>query len=183
MSNQSQQQLQYLSKVLAMYKSGMNTPEISRIIGVTRRTVERWIDSSGLKRTESSQKFRLRGSYAENRAKYYDEVIRLHFEKGYGADKIEQLLPVGHTTASRWIANFVAENGNQYAPAMKERSKEASNQSECKSSDVRELQAEIARLQKQLDWQTMRADAYDLMIDLAEKKFQIPIRKKSGAKQ
>ncbi len=48
----------------------------------------------------------------EKRRKYYEEVIRLHFEKGYGEDRIAKILPVGHTTVNRWIANFVAENNN-----------------------------------------------------------------------
>lgn len=46
-----------------------------------------------------------------------------------------------------------------------------------------DLQKKVADLEAQLDYQTMRADAYDTMIDIAEKKFNILIRKKSGAKQ
>lgn len=42
---------------------------------------------------------------------YYDEVIRLHFEEGYGTDRIENILPIGHSTANRWINNFVAKKG------------------------------------------------------------------------
>ena len=49
--------------------------------------------------------------------------------------------------------------------------------------DIQVLQAEIARLKKELRHEKMRADAYDMMIDLAEDAFKIPIRKKSGAEQ
>lgn len=49
--------------------------------------------------------------------------------------------------------------------------------------DVKELQAEVARLKKELRHEKMRADAYDMMIDLAEDAFKIPIRKKSGAER
>ncbi|MBK5202059.1 MAG: hypothetical protein JJE21_11105, partial [Spirochaetaceae bacterium] len=44
--------------------------------------------------------------------------------------------------------------------------------------DIKALQAEVARLQKELKDEKLRADAYDIMIDIAESKFNIPIRKK-----
>ena len=49
--------------------------------------------------------------------------------------------------------------------------------------DVQALQKEVLRLKKELKREKMRADAYDMMIDLAEDAFKIPIRKKSGAEQ
>lgn len=49
--------------------------------------------------------------------------------------------------------------------------------------DVKVLQEEVLRLKKELKQEKMRADAYDMMIDLAEDAFKIPIRKKSGAEQ
>ena len=51
------------------------------------------------------------------------------------------------------------------------------------ASEVERLKNEIAILQGQLKYQQMRAEAYDTMIEIAEKKFKIEIRKKSGAKQ
>ena len=41
----------------------------------------------------------------------------------------------------------------------------------------------IARLEKELREARLRADFYDEMINVAEKKFDIQIRKKAGAKQ
>ena len=43
--------------------------------------------------------------------KDFDEVIRLHYEEGYGEDRIASILPVGHTTVSRWIAIFASQQG------------------------------------------------------------------------
>ena len=45
-----------------------------------------------------------------------------------------------------------------------------------------ELRIELAQLKKKLEYAEMGRDAYDCMIDLAEKQFKIPIRKKLGAK-
>ena len=41
---------------------------------------------------------------------YYDEVIRLHREYGYGESRISRILPIGHATVSRWISIFAADN-------------------------------------------------------------------------
>ena len=49
--------------------------------------------------------------------------------------------------------------------------------------DVKLLQREVARLNKALRDASMRADLYDEMIEMAEKRFNISIRKKAGTKQ
>ena len=50
----------------------------------------------------------------------------------------------------------------------------------------RELEAlknQVEQLKKQLEYEKLRADTFDTMINIAEKELQINIRKKSGAKQ
>jgi transposase-like protein len=49
--------------------------------------------------------------------------------------------------------------------------------------DLEELEAENVRLKQELDIEQLRNRALNVMIDLAEKEFKIPIRKKPGAKQ
>ena len=46
------------------------------------------------------------------------------------------------------------------------------------STDIKTLQAEIARLKKELAYESLRADAYNELINVAEKQFNISIRKK-----
>ena len=48
---------------------------------------------------------------------------------------------------------------------------------------LQELEAENRRLRKELDLEQLHARALNVMIDIAEKRFNIPIRKKPGAKQ
>jgi hypothetical protein len=45
------------------------------------------------------------------------------------------------------------------------------------------LQQKIAALEKQLEWEKLRAEALDTMINIAEKDLNIQIRKKPGARQ
>jgi transposase len=44
---------------------------------------------------------------------YFEEVIRLHNENGYGEKRISSILSIGHSTVSRWIAIFAAEHGKK----------------------------------------------------------------------
>ena len=46
-----------------------------------------------------------------------------------------------------------------------------------------DLEKKIAVLEKQLQWEKLRADSLDIMINIAEEKLNIAIRKKSGSPQ
>lgn len=111
----------------------------------------------------------------------YDQVIRLRIKEGYGARRIEKLVPVGSSTISRWINEFEKSHGNEYISIMKEKLNTPELTPDEK--EKMELRAEIARLKAQLSHEQLRADFYDEMITVAEAKFNIPIRKKAGTKQ
>jgi transposase len=114
---------------------------------------------------------------------YFKEVIRLHQEHGYGEDRISRILPIGHSTVSRWIAIFASENSKKSLQMQKSKPQKQSLRAEPKATDVQGLQEEVARLRAQLKQEQLRADAYDEMINVAESKFNIAIRKKAGAKR
>ena len=98
---------------------------------------------------------------------------------------------VDPTTIRRWIANFVADNpqvasmkrakATRKVPVPTHPVQEV--QSEDLPTDVQELQAELKKLRAQLTKAEIKAEAYDELINVAEAKFNIPIRKKAGAKQ
>lgn len=50
------------------------------------------------------------------------------------------------------------------------------------NTDPRELQKRIKELEKQLEMAQLKAEGYELMIEIAEKELKIPIRKKSETK-
>ena len=129
------------------------------------------------------------GKTKENQALYYDEVIRLYLEEGLGSLRITHLVPVSRSTILRWIRNFVSENPEyryqmQKAstpklvdPAAIERQEKASLE------EIKALKEELGRLRVELQKAELRADLYDEMINVAEKQFNIPIRKKVGVKR
>jgi len=76
----------------------------------------------------------------------------------------------GNSTITKWIVKF----GNMKNPKVETDSKES------KSIEVND---EIAFLKKALELERLKSEAYSEMITIAEKEFNIQIRKKSGAKQ
>ena len=119
----------------------------------------------------------------KKRNKYYDEVIRLYTQEGMGRKRISRIIPVDATTISRWIRIFANENQNQAIMKRKSFIKSETSASSVESTDVKALQAEISRLKKELAHESLRADAFNELINVAEKQFNISIRKKAGAKQ
>src|SRR5215469_9964730 len=95
---------------------------------------------------------------------YFDEVIRLHREYGYGEGRISKILPIGHATVSRWISIFVSENKEKYVQMAKRKPHAASVSPAVESAEIKDLQSEILRLQSQLKQESLRADAYEEMI-------------------
>ena len=125
----------------------------------------------------------------QKRELYYDRVIKLYLETGYGKKRLSRLIPeVDPSTIRRWIANFVSENPQlasmKRAKPVRTAPVQASEvQPEKLPTDVQELQAELKRLRAQLTKAEIKAEAYDELINVAEAKFNIQIRKKAGAKQ
>ena len=121
------------------------------------------------------------------RDQYYEKAVDLYYREGLSVRRIAKIIPASKTTVMRWIANF-AEDNPHIASIMKKRSIKQAPQIEQEPradllEDMKALQEEVLRLKKELKQEKMRADAYDMMIDLAEDAFKIPIRKKSGAEQ
>ena len=123
--------------------------------------------------------------HTKKQKQYFEEVIRLHDEKGYGEDRISRILPTGHSTVSGWTGIFAAENDKKSVqmPKSKLKSQTLSSATDTEIKDVKVLQAEVVRLQAQLKHKRLRADAYDEMINVAESRFKIAISKKVDAKR
>ena len=66
----------------------------------------------------------------------------------------------------------------QYNSSSMNSSKQKSPDEQPQNTDV--LQQKITLLEKQLQWEKLRADALDTMINIAEKQLDITIRKKCG---
>ena len=125
----------------------------------------------------------------EKQRLYYDKVIALYRDKHMGRKSIEKIIPVSNWTISEWIRNFVAENPSYKSERMKQAEERRKKKAVLESvdspvpSDLQSLKAEVSRLRKALREESMRAELYNEIINVAEEQFKIPIRKKAGTKQ
>lgn len=125
----------------------------------------------------------------EKQRLYYDKVISLYRDKHMGKTSISKIIPVSDWTISEWIRTFVLENPSYKSNRMKqseERKKKKAILDSVHSpipDDKISLKAEVARLRRALKEESMRAELYDEIINVAENQFNIPIRKKAGTKQ
>jgi transposase-like protein len=78
----------------------------------------------------------------------------------------------GKSAVLNWIRKFDTSHAH---PMKKKR------QSQDKDTSV--LEAENKRLREELELERLRTLSLNVMIDMAEEHFKVPIRKKSGAKQ
>ncbi len=82
-------------------------------------------------------------------------------------------------TLYAWVGKFLTQ---QESVSLSEQTDEdMANKS--KDDQIRELKAQLKQARKEAEFEKLRAHAFDTMINLAEEKFNIPIRKKSGTKQ
>jgi len=103
------------------------------------------------------------------------EIVAEYLESGLPACKIIEKYKIqNRVTLFTWMDRFLNENEEM----VKEKSKTSDNDESRES-----MLKEIRQLKKALKVEKMRADLFSTIIDLAEAQFNIPIRKKSGAKQ
>ena len=113
----------------------------------------------------------------KRKAEFYDEVIRLHQEEHLRPCIIAEKLSLKKSTVSFWIRTFAEQT------AIENMKRDLQITSNSLPTEVQELQKEVLELRKRLVQEKLRADAYNEMINVAEGKFKIKIRKKVGAKQ
>ena len=135
---------------------------------------------------------------------FKNEVVTMYIETDESLRTLSANLGIPNTTIWRWIANFAEENPADTRLMDKIRTK-STNYGPKKSSDRVEedrpkevvvsqpdttdgtsslsAEEELRILKIQLQKERLRADAYEEMINVAESKFNINIRKKAGAKQ
>ncbi|WP_140407015.1 helix-turn-helix domain-containing protein [Bacteroides sp. An19] len=110
-------------------------------------------------------------------------------QEGMSYRAISSKIGVSKTQVHKWLCTFANERPIMHETMGKKNlrnfrpseSEPPSNPSE--EEEIARLKSELAKANKELAYQKLRADFYDEMINVAEGKFNISIRKKAGAKQ
>lgn len=129
-----------------------------------------------LKKVDSQTKATMFKNQTKKRNEYYQDLIELYLQ-GYSIRKISKLgiIPVGRATMGRWIRNFVSEHGEEMPRGIMQMKEE--------SKKIKELETRISELEDQLKRAELRGRLNERIIEIAEERYHIQIRKKPGAKQ
>jgi transposase-like protein len=117
-----------------------------------------------------------------------EQIIKEYLAQGGSYRQLASKYGIGSSTICRWIMiqrgihNLLpSEKQLKYYPNEMKKSVKKSTPSDQQSAES--FQQKIAALEKQLQWEKLRADALDIMINIAEKQLDIQIRKKPGTHQ
>ena len=78
---------------------------------------------------------------------------------------------------------YLAKEKGEISGVTDMKKPQTSSPSQEQSKELETLQKQVKELEAQLLQAEIKAEFYDEMINVAEAKFKIPIRKKAGAKQ
>ena len=118
-------------------------------------------------------------------------IVRAHLLNRASISQLSKEFGVSRRAIYRWISTFadgkVPIRRNQGTPEVKPNpssmSKKSQKPVESEAEELARLREENKRLAEALKMSEWMNHAKDVMIDEAEKMFNIPIRKKAGAKQ
>jgi transposase-like protein len=116
-----------------------------------------------------------------------EQIIQEYLTQGGGFRKLAGKYGISRTTICKWVMIY---QGIHNLPPTEKQQKHSVYSMGNKQKQTTEdqqtneaLQQKIAALEKQLEWEKLRAEALDTMISIAEKDLNISIRKKPGAQQ
>ena len=116
----------------------------------------------------------------DNRKTDYEKllIIKEYCETGIDRRGINEKFKLrGDSSLLYWIRKFVDPNAKKVTDVK-------GRKIDLPASPVKEsLEDEVKRLRRELELERLRSEGLEIMIDIAEKEFKIPIRKKPGAKQ
>lgn len=119
----------------------------------------------------------------ERSRKRYDETLKRRIAKSYLAGEASYaILAADYGLDNKGV---VKEFVKWYRRQLAQETANSTTMSDKKSnptSESTELAAQNAELRRRLREAELKAEALETMIDSAEQKFNVPIRKKSGAK-
>ena len=130
-----------------------------------------------------SKEFRVQTEYSEEMKKeavfrvLSGELRKAEAERTYGIR--------GNGTLDNWLERYgrgILSEHKQLLEGMGTRKKRPPTSAPTQDSETVALRKRMKELERELESANLRAEAYSLMIDLAEKELKVAIRKKSGTK-
>lgn len=110
---------------------------------------------------------------------YYPQVIEIYRRTGYSGSKIAALglVPVSRQQIYEWISWYEAKQGNGSPKKLMQVQKTREQE------EIETLRKKIAELEEALRIERIRTRMGEKMIEIAESRWHIDIRKKAGTKR
>lgn len=109
------------------------------------------------------------------------EVVKFYFDNGEDRKKTLDKYGIDHSCLRDWLKRY--DNRRKVVTLLSKIEEEMAQKFKQLPAELSEAQKEYERLQRELELEKLKSAALSQMIDLAEAEFNMPIRKKSGAKQ
>lgn len=109
--------------------------------------------------------------------------LQLYLASNLTKQEFEKENGLGRDSISKWLRTFAIEDKTTSVTLTPSMSTLPTNkESESPEDELRRLRLELKTKELELKRATMARDAYEKMIEIAEQKYAIPIRKNSDAK-
>lgn len=122
-----------------------------------------------------------RTPYQRYEESYKLEVVKFYYDHGENRKATLANFEIDHSCLRDWLRRY--PNHDKVVSLLEQINKEKVMAYRKLPKDPARAQEEYERIQKELESEKLKAAAYSTMIDIAEQTFDIPIRKKPGAKQ
>ena len=122
-----------------------------------------------------------RKPYQRYEESYKLKVVKYYFEHGQDRKATLEEFGIDHSNLRDWLKRYPEEK--KVISLLSKIEKEMASSYKLLPADSKAAQLEYERLQRELEIEKLKSMAFSQMIDLAEQEYQLPIRKKSGAKQ
>jgi Transposase. len=116
------------------------------------------------------------------------QVIQEYLAGGTSYRKLSTKYGISRDLINKWVMIYQGVHNLPLSKQQQQYALSSMNSSKGKKSSeeklvTESLQQKIVALEKQLEWEKLRTEALNTMIDIAEKDLNISIRKKHGAQQ
>jgi transposase-like protein len=115
-----------------------------------------------------------------------EQAIQEYLQVGVGYRTLAKKYGVSRTTINKWV--MIHQGIHNLPPTQKQQkhylskiNNNSDNVAAGEANKQKELEEKIALLEKQLEWEKLRVEVLDTLINVAEKHLNISIRKKPGA--
>ena len=122
-----------------------------------------------------------RKPYQRYEESYKLEVVRYYYDTGEDRKKTLERFGIDHSCLRDWLVRYPCKK--KVVSLLNQIQLDMSKNYLKLPADMSAAQAEYERLQKELEAEKLKNTALSTMIDIAEQEFNVPIRKKSGAKR